>query len=388
MKRQIVLGQRGGIGSALVGAGPFFFTSGCDGYRDLHTDEIVPRFAGSVEIQCENSYGKVLALLREVGLGPDAVVRLDHFTSSQDWLTQRKSIRRCVFGKPGEPAPLASTGVAAKMVGINMLTTAAIAVAGSGSKKIVVSGPPHGMDTIAGAVSASPFLFISGARGTVHPRTRISSPEETDEAFSAQVRVCYDVIRDILKQCGATPRNILRLDCYLRDIGRADEERAIRRDILGDVPCAVTTVGVAMGGRGEVEITALAVAPECGDKVVYEGDRSSVVAVGAAGWLLVSECLGGNRPEFAGRAENQFRAAFEVLNQRLAQAGSKLEQVVRLDIYLRNIYEMPLLHRILQETFGSNVPAILLTGADLPGISEISLNAIALSNTQSKSQLR
>jgi enamine deaminase RidA (YjgF/YER057c/UK114 family) len=388
MKREILVRQHGGVGAALlVKAGPFVFTSGCDGHRDLRTGQIVPGFAGSVEMQCENSYGKVLDLLREIDLGPEAVVRLDHFTSSQDWLTQRKSIRRCVFGRPGEPAPLASTGVAAKMVGINMLTTAAMAAAAPGLKKIVVSGPQHGMDTIAGAVLADPFLFVSGARGTVNPRTRIASAEETEEAFAAQVRVCYEVIRDILNQCGAGPRQILRLDCYLRDVSRADEERAVRRDVLGDVPCAVTAVGVPMGARGEVEITALALAPGRPDKAVYrQSNGGAVAAVRAAGWVLISECLGGIGCELAGKTEDQFRAAFSTLNRRLVESGSRTEQVVRLDIYLRDVYQMHLLDRVLRETFGAEVPAVLATGADLPGISEISLNAIALSDTDDKAK--
>lgn len=382
MKRRILIRQHGGVGAALVGAGPFVFTSGCDGHRDLRTGQIVPVLAGVAEAQCENSYGKILALLREVNLGPEAVVQLNHFTSSQDWLPQRAAIRARIFGKP---APLASTGVAAKMAGINMLTTAAVAIAPPGLKKVIVNGPQYGMPNISSAVLADPFLFLSGVRGTVNPRTGVGILEETPEAFPAQVKVCYEKIRDILTQCGATPGHILRLDCYLRDISRADEELVIRHEVLGDVACAMTTVALPLGARGEVEIMALALAPGQYDKAVCaRSNHARVAAVRGAGWVLVSECLGGSGPELAGQTEEQIRTALNTLSERLAKSGSGVDQVVRLNVYLRDIYQIGCLEQLLRERFGADVPVVVVTGAELQGISEVSLDAVALSDTLGK----
>src|SRR4051794_5672886 len=75
--------------AGLVQAGPFLFSAGCDGERDLVSGEIVPSLAGEAEAQCQNAYGKVAQLLAGAGAGLAHVVRLDHATSSQDWLARR-----------------------------------------------------------------------------------------------------------------------------------------------------------------------------------------------------------------------------------------------------------------------------------------------------------
>lgn len=381
MKRRIVIRQHAGLGAALVEAGPFLFTSGFDGYRDLQSSEIMPGLAGAAEAQCENSYGKLLSVLREVNLGPDAVVRLDHFTSSQDWLPQRSAIRARIFGRP---AQLASTGVAARMTGINMLTTAAMATKTQQRKQVLVGGPEtHGVSSIASAVQAGPFLFLSGVRGTINRRTGERIAEETPKAFPEQVRVCYESILNILAQCGATPDCLLRLDSYVRDINRADEELAVRHDVLGDVACAATTVGLPLGARGEVEINAVALAPERGRKIDFAGQRKAdVPSVSGGGWVLVSECSGNDVNDLAGKTDRQIRHVLNTLDERLALAGSALDDVLRLDIYLRDIYQTPRLEEILREHLGSELPAIVLAGAELRNMSEVALNAIALSHSE------
>ena len=241
----------------LVQAGPFLFTAGCDGHRDLETGAIVPALADAAEAQCENSYGKVCALLARGGAGADAVVRLDHYVSSQEWLLRRGPIRARIFGAP---APLASTGVAAKMAGINMLTTAAIAVTNSDDKRVLVPGEPYGMGRISSVVAAGPFLFLSGIRATLHPRPEVPVPEETPEAFGAQTRLSYRIIAEIaeiLAEVGAEPAHIIRLERYIRDRACIGEEEEACRDVLGAVSCASTTIALPLGMRGEVEITTL-----------------------------------------------------------------------------------------------------------------------------------
>jgi enamine deaminase RidA (YjgF/YER057c/UK114 family) len=74
----------------------------------------------------------------------------------------------------------------------------------------------------------------------VDPRTGVTVPEETDDAFPAQVRMCYDIIKAILGEVGSDAGAILRLDCYIRDITRSDEDAKLRKELLGDVACAST----------------------------------------------------------------------------------------------------------------------------------------------------
>jgi enamine deaminase RidA (YjgF/YER057c/UK114 family) len=375
MKRRIIIQQHPGIGAALVEGGSFFFTSGFDGNRDPALGEILPDLAGRAEPQCENSYGKLLDVLREVNLGPEAIVRLDHLTSSQDWLPQRSAIRARIFGRP---ANLASTGVATRMTGINMLTTSAIATSAPQRKQVLVGGPEtHGVSSIASAVRAGPFLFLSGIRGVIERRTGKRIAEETAQSFPAQVKVCYEGLVDILAQCGATPDHLLRLDCYVRDINRANEAIAVRRDVLGDVACAATTVGLPLGARGEVEISGIALVPEQGTKIVHRGTTPDVLSVSAGGWVLVSECLGNVPDDLPGKTDEQIRRVLDKLDESLALAGSTLDDVLRLDIYLRDIYRAARLEELLRKHFRDELPAILLAGADPRNGSEVALNAIA-----------
>ncbi len=383
LKKRILVGKHTGPGAGLVEAGPFLFTSGCDGAREPEAGRIVPALAGAAEAQCENSYGAIASLLRQANLGMDAVVRLDHFTSSQDWLPRRQAIRARFFGKP---APLASTGVAAKMAGINMLTTAVIAVRPPEEKKILVSGPAYRMENISSAVLAGPLLFISGLRGTVDPRSGVAAPEETPDALQAQVRICYEVMKAILSQCGATTDDILRLDCFLRDVHRSGEEIEARRSALGEVECAATTVGLPLGARGEIEITALALAPGQGRKKVYQrANGAGVAAVCGGGLVFVGECLGGldettTQPlrELADNPEKQIHNALDSLVERLRSCGAGLGAIARLDVYLRDIYWVDRLEKILRSRFRTDLPAVVVAGAELSGISSVSLSAIAV----------
>lgn len=363
----------------LVQAGPFLFTAGCDGHRDLETGAIVPALADAAEAQCENSYGKVCALLARGGAGADAVVRLDHYVSSQEWLLRRGPIRARIFGAP---APLASTGVAAKMAGINMLTTAAIAVTNSDDKRVLVPGEPYGMGRISSVVAAGPFLFLSGIRATLHPRPEVPVPEETPEAFGAQTRLSYRIIAEILAEVGAEPAHIIRLERYIRDRACIGEEEEACRDVLGAVSCASTTIALPLGMRGEVEITTLAAAPGTDKEIL--GDEGDPTVIRCGGFVFVGACSGmaahtGGPPwtELASNTEAQVENALAVLKARLEGAGSGLDRVVRLDAYLRDPNVAERFYTLLRHAFGAHAPVVVLAGAELEGIGEVMLNAIA-----------
>ena len=368
--------------AGLIQAGPLLFTAGCDGHRDLATREIVPELAAEAERQCENAYGKIGELLRRANAGYANVVRLDHVTSSQDWLPRRQTIRGKLFGRP---APLASTGVAAKMHGINMLTAFAIAVAAPSDKEVLIPGARYGMTNISSAVRGGPFLFIAGIRGTVDPRTGATLPEETPDSFGKQVRKCYEIINAILTEAGAGPSAILRIDAYIRDITRRDEDARIRREVLGEAPCASTTVGLPLGARGEVEITTLALAPGESKRLAVAAKHGLPDVVAGGGFFFVGECRG-NLVVATGEVDTQLGAdragqlerALDVLGERLRQAGSSLARVVRLEVYLRDINFAPEAHAILGRRFGSDPPVVSVMGAELDDLVEAKLNAIAV----------
>ena len=368
--------------AGLIQAGPLLFTAGCDGHRDLGTAKINPELAGNPEAQCENAYGRVGALLRRANADFPSVVRLDHATSSQDWLPRRQAIRGKLFGRP---APLASTGVGAKMSGINMLTTFVIAVADPADKEVLIPGARYGMNNISSAVRGGPFLFLAGIRGTLDPRTGRTVSEETHDAFPAQLRMSYDIINAILAEIGADASAILRLDCYIRDITRSDEDSRVRDDVLGSVACASTVVGLPLSARGEVEITTIALAPGHAKQVVAQRTNGLPCVVRAGGFLFIGECRGNVTVEtgeldrsVTGDRRGQLLRALDVLDTRLRNAGSNSAQVVRLELYLRDIYFAEQANAVLRQHFGNNPPVVSTTGAELDDLVEVKLNAIAI----------
>jgi enamine deaminase RidA (YjgF/YER057c/UK114 family) len=362
----------------VVRAGPLLFVSGCDGHRDRMTERVVPELAGDAERQCENAYGRIGELLVRAGSSIDRVVRLDHLTSSQDWLARRQAVRQRIFGKP---APLASTGVAAKMNGINMLTVSAIAVADANDKEVLVDGSRYAMPNLSSAVRGGPLVFMSGIRGTFDPKTSGRVAEETPDAFGAQTRVCYDVIKSIVDDCGLTPSALMRLDCFLRDGSRADEEQQIRNEELRGVACASTRVALPLSARGELEITALAAAPGVA-KRLFVADREPIVA-GAGGFLFVGECLGlpcgdARSEELMENAGSQLERACRALESALRHAGSSLSDLVRLEVYFRDIYRASVSMKSLRRLLGDSLPSVVVAGAELEGSLEVKLNAIAI----------
>jgi enamine deaminase RidA (YjgF/YER057c/UK114 family) len=362
----------------VVRAGPLVFVSGCDGHRDRTTERVVPELAGDAERQCENAYGRLGELLVRAGSSIDRVVRLDHLTSSQDWLARRQAVRERIFGKP---APLASTGVAAKMNGINMLTVSAIAVADANEKTVLVEGSRYAMPNLSSAVRGGPLVFMSGIRGTVDPKTAARVAEETPESFCAQTRVCYGVINSIVSDCGLDPSALLRLDCFLRDGSRADEEEQIRIEELGAIACASTRVALPLSARGEVEITALAAAPGVAKRLFVE-DRDPIV-VGAGGFLFVGECLGLARRDTRSEVpidspRIQLERACRSLESALREAGSALSNLVRLEVYFRDIYRAAASMKSLRRLLGDSLPSVVVAGAELEGLLEVKLNAIAI----------
>jgi enamine deaminase RidA (YjgF/YER057c/UK114 family) len=303
-------------------------------------------------------------------------------TSSMDWLPRRQAIRSRLFGLP---APIASTGISAKMAGINMLTSFVIAVTDPNEKKVLVPGPRYAMDKISAVVQAGPLAFISGVRGTLNPINKSSVDEETSQSFAAQSRVCYEQIKAILADIGLDAGSLLRMDCYLRDGNRAGENAKICREILGAVQCASTTVALPFSGRGEIEVTTLAAVPAVKKQVIVDNEPGLPTVVGADGMLFVGECLGNGRrnandadPDLLGNRGGQLNRALDVLEKALKRGGSTLARTVRLELWLRDIYFADDACVILRRRFGDNPPVVAIMGAELEDLLEVKLNAIAV----------
>ena len=325
--------------------------------------------------QSDNSYGRIQRLLEQAGSSTSAVARIDHFASSQDWIAERQIKRAEYFGRP---APHGSTGVAARMSGLNMLTTAVITVADSAEHEILVAGEDYAIGHISSLVRAGPLLFLSGIRGTLDPRTTTPIVEETADSFDAQTHVCYQLIIDILSNGGATRDAIVRLDRYVRDRNRTSDEAAICRSIMGDLDAVSTSIPLPMGMHGEVEITALAVADTKSKEICASNAAGQATAIRGGGFVLSGEDSDDPKLDLAGDIDRQIDNAFAILDRRLRRAGAELAGVVRLEVYLRDIYAMDLFLAKARVVFGDNPSAIVVAGVDHEGITEVKLNAIAV----------
>ena len=219
--KSVIVGDAPEHGLAgLVRAGPFLFTAGCDGDRELGSGE-------SPLSSQEMWRGSARTLTG--GLVPYCVAAAPSCPASCGWTISRAARTGCLARQAirarlfGRPAPLASTGVAARMSDVNMLTAFAIAVADPADKEVLVEGPRFGMGNICSAVRGGPFIFVSGIRGAEDPRSGHAVEEETADSLFAQLRLCYAIIKSILTDTGTDTGAILRLDCYVRDITRSAE---------------------------------------------------------------------------------------------------------------------------------------------------------------------
>ena len=85
---------------------------------------------------------------------------------------------------------------------------------------------------------------------------------------------------------------------------------------------------------------------------VNEGFAHSGV-VEAGGFVFVNYCVGNiGRP-----IENQINGAFDHLQARLASVGLTLEAVVKFDALFRDIWNIPVMEKVIKERFNGKYPA-------------------------------
>lgn len=58
-----------------------------------------------------------------------------------------------------------------------------------------------------------------------------------------------------------------------------------------------------------------------------------------------------------GTIEEQVNGAFDVMEERLALVGLKLENVVQMTCLFHNIWDIPVMEKVVQERFGGKYPA-------------------------------
>ncbi len=366
---------------AAVEANGFVFVSALDGDRNADGSIDHASF-GNGPAQARNAYAALVRTLEDVGLDGRSLVRVEHATASQDWRLQRMALWPEMFGTPTQAV---SQGYQGRMVGQNMITVTGVAARPELERRVVAAGPDDGR--AARIVSVGPFLFVIGVRGEEDLESGERAAEEEEGAFAQQVRIAYRNIDYWLGRAGAARSDLVRYDAFVRDINRAMEHRALRTDHFGgQMDVASTLVACPLGGRTDLELSAMALVPGQEKQVSFFGDRGDLArCVKAGGFVFASGMLGNRgvdslvRADAISKMEPQLELARHRIEASLDSVGSSWSDIVRLDIYVRDPARQEVATTWLRQAFAADsAPAFGVYGVELEPGAEVELTAIAV----------
>ena len=382
-RANLVDDERGRGFPAVVRYGPYFFVSGSDGHRRLSDERIDPESADNADTQCRNSYGRVARRLEQAGYGGDCAVWIENFTSGQHWRLQRMGLWPEYFGEENHQQAV-SFGAQTRMHGINMLTSVVLAMDPSLPRTVAVKPPGRGRASRITRVG--PLVFVIGVRGHEDPRTGTLAPEESDDAFDAQLDNCIHALGAHLSKDGTPMDNVVRMDATLRAARFVPHyEERLRTHFGGKIPFASYAVGTPLGARLEQEIGCVAVVEVADKRILWSDAQSGVADVCAGGGLafvrnvsgIVDESTGKMREGIHGDGKAQARQAMRNVEALLGKAGVGPDKLLRLDIFLKDIYAQDEVLAELKSVWGRSVPALSFLGCDTRHGAEIEISALA-----------
>jgi enamine deaminase RidA (YjgF/YER057c/UK114 family) len=383
-KREVLVEDERGRGiPAVLRYGPYLFIQGSDGIRRLSDEQIDPDLQEKAIEQCRNSYGRIARRLRAAGYGDDCVVWVENFTSGQHWRLERMALWPEYFGEENHLRAV-SYGVQTRMPGLNMLTTIAMAVDPSVPRKIAVPAPHRGRASRCTRVG--PFTFVIGVRGHDDVYTKEPAPQETADSFDIQLDYAINALESHLKHDDNVLDNFVRLDAGLRAARFVPRYEAGLRDRFGGkLPFASYAVGCPLGGNCEQEVGGIAVIPGEKKTINWSSVDPTLADSTVAGGLVFVRNVSGIRDErfhrvqhdLAGKTHDQVRRVVSNLEHLLADAGSGLDKLLRLDIFLRDIYAADEILEELIAILGASVPAVTFLGCEPQFGAEIEMSAIA-----------
>ena len=357
--------------------------SGSDGHRDPATEQISVKLTDDATAQCRNSYNRIVTRLERAGYSGDCAVWIQNYTSGQQWRLERMGLWPDFFGEEKHTLAV-SFGAQSRMHGINMLTTVALAIDPSVPREAIAPSPGRGRASRMTRVG--PFLFVIGVRGHEQPGSGAKSPQETPDAFSVQLQYCWETVESYLRKAGASLKSFVRVDSALRGARFiADFDEVTKGLCGGKIPFASTPFGVPLGARCEQEIGGIAVVPgETATTRWLPWDDTQAESVEAGGLLFVSKISGVADPKSGTVADElqldmsgQTRNALTYLQQVLERAGSVPDRLLRLDVYIRDIYALDEILQEIKAVLGSDTPTLNFIGADTANGAELEITAIA-----------
>lgn len=120
-------------------------------------------------------------------------------------------------------------------------------------EKIVVDGLAR-LPAFSHAVVAGDTIYVSGTLGTV-----AGSMELAQGGTGPETTQSLDNIETILKACGATLADVVKVNVYLSDLGMFDQMNEAYLAVFGEPPPARVTVGgadLALGAAVEIDCIA------------------------------------------------------------------------------------------------------------------------------------
>jgi 2-iminobutanoate/2-iminopropanoate deaminase len=125
------------------------------------------------------------------------------------------------------------------------------------AKKVTVSGLAR-LPAFCHAVVAGDFIYVSGTLGTI-----AGSMDLAGGGIGPQTNQALQNIALILKECGASLEDIVKVNVFLADIQTFAEMNEAYLEVMGSDPPARITVGRAELALGAaVEIDAIAYRPQ------------------------------------------------------------------------------------------------------------------------------
>ena len=236
------------------------------------------------------------------------------------------------------------------------------------------------------------------------------------EPISAQTYTIHRLVRDMLAEHGAGPDQVLRHNVYLRNMAYLPEVERIARTFYPQRPPPATVIGIESLARSDflIEIEAItcdtapvrsapnnervavwghnAAAVRGGDLVFtsallgYDRVRGKAVAhlsdLDRPGADSVARAISGlpvtTREQIAAAAQAQ--SILDQLEIALAALDSRLEDLLKVTVYLRDMNEFPFVQRVLAARLRASPPAIsALAVGDLPlSQARVQIEAVAV----------
>lgn len=281
--------------------------------------------------------------------------------------------------------------------------------------------PPHLPTTPfrSAGVRYKNWVFVSGTMATdfqtglpAEARANDAIPLAGEDALIRETRFIFDSIEAVVKAGGASLENAVRIDSFPVKREAIDAYHVVRREKIDPPRPASTSVGVKglLATNASTQVELVAIIPEGdlqktgvnSDKIpqplagyspaVVAGDFIFLAGQVATDWKTGLAPEARVDPNFweGNRIDRETRYTLKNMAITLEEAGSSMDDVVKAQIYLRDMNDLPRFTRAWNEFFPGGGPAKTIYTIDALGVTEglIEIGFVALrSNGKTKKQV-